>query len=183
MKAKNLMQIALLGVITLLFAANPAKADEGFSVGASVARADVEASGLGVNVNGDATGWRVFGLYMFNDKYGIEGGYRSFGRPDDNTIPSNIEVGTDGFDLYAVGTYPVSEKFDLIGKLGFVSSSTEIELDEATEASQTNTDLALGFGGEYGVSERFAVRAEFEWINNQDFGATNMIALSGVFQF
>ncbi len=182
MKPRRMLS-TLMGAIMLSFSASMATADEGFSVGASTARADVEASGLGVNVNGNADGWRVFGIYMFSDKYGIEGGYRSFGRPDDSTIPSGISVGTDGIDLYGVGTYPVSEKFDLFGKLGVVSSTTEIEQDEETEASMTSTDLALAIGGEYKISERFAIRAEFEWIDNQDIGATNMGALSGVFQF
>ena len=177
---KRLISTLLTG---LLFAANLANAGEGFSVGASVARATVEAQGLGTAVNGDADGSRIFGLYMFNERFGIEAGYSAFGRPDDNTLASNVEVETNSYDLYAVGAQPVSENFDLFGKLGFVHWYTAIELDEITGSSVDSTDLALGFGGEYGVSERFAIRGEFEWIDSENSGAVRMVSLGGVFRF
>ncbi len=183
MKQKYLMLNVILGAFTLLFAVNLANADEGFSIGASVARATVEAQGLGVSVDGDADGSRVFGTYMFSKKFGIEGGYSAFGRPDDSTLASNVEVESNSYDLYAVGAYPVTEKLDLFGKIGLVHWYTEIELDETTEASVESTDLALGFGGEYGVSERFGIRAEFEWFDSDISGAVRMVSLGGVFRF
>ncbi len=166
-----------------MFTANLANADEGFSVGASVARASVEANGLGQTVDGDADGSRIFGLYMFNERFGIEAGYSDFGRPDDNTLAPNVEVESNSYDLYAVGVHPVSEKLDLFGKVGFVHWYTAIELDEITGSSVDSTDLALGFGGEYGVSERFAIRGEFEWIDSDNSGAVRMVSLGGVFRF
>lgn len=183
MKQKHLMLNVLLGALTPLFAADLANADEGFSLGASVARASVQAKGLGHAVDGDADGSRVFGLYMFNKNFGIEGGYSTFGAPDDNTLASNVEVETNSYDLYAVGAYPVSEKFDLFGKVGFVHWYTAIEVDETSGASENSTDLALGFGGEFGVSERFAIRGEFEWIDSADSGAARVVSLGGVFRF
>ncbi len=166
-----------------MFTANLANADEGFSVGASVARASVEANGLGQTVDGDADGSRIFGSYMFTRRFGIEAGYSAFGRPDDNTLASNLEVETDSYDLYAVGVHPVSEKIDLFGKLGVVRSSTEIELDETSEVTSSSTDLALGFGGEYSVSERFAIRGEFQWVDSDNSGAVRMVSLGGVYRF
>ncbi len=183
MKQKYLMLNAILGALTLLFAVNLANAGEGFSVGASVARASVEAEGLGQTIDGDADGARIFGSYMFTRRFGVEAGYSDFGRPDDNTIAPNVEVESTSYDLYAVGAYPVSEKFNLLGKIGFVSWNTEIEEDETSEVSSSSTDLALGFGGEYSVSERFGIRAEFEWIDSDTSGAVQMVSLGGVFRF
>ncbi len=183
MKPRNPLLNALLAALTLLLAANLASADEGFSVGASVARASVEAEGLGQTIDGDADGARIFGSYMFTRRFGIEAGYSDFGAPDDNTLPSNLEVETNSYDLYAVGVHPVSENFDWFGKIGFVSWNTEIEEDETSEVSSSSTDLALGFGGEYSVSERFAIRSEFEWVNSDNSGAVRMVSLGGVFRF
>ncbi len=183
MKPRNPLLNVLLAALTLPLAASLASADEGFSIGASVARASVEATGLGQTVNGDADGSRIFGSYMFTRRFGIEAGYSYFGRPDDSTIAPNVEVESNSYDLYAVGVQPVSEKFDLFGKLGLVRSDTEIEESETSEVSSSSTDLALGFGGEYSVSERFGIRAEFEWIDSDNSGAVQMVSLGGVFRF
>ena len=185
MKQKYLMLNAILGGLTLLFAANPAIAGEGFSIGASAARATVDVKGGGVDVKGESNGWRVFGLYMINKNLGIEAGYSSLGEPDDNTIPSDMEVETDSYDVYAVGYYPMSEKFGLIGKAGVASWNTETEVgdDDSTETHHKSTDLALSFGGQYDMSERFAIRGEYKWFDSQDSGAVRMASLSGVFRF
>ena len=185
MNRKHLMLSTILGGFTLLIAANPANAGEGFSIGASAARAAVDVTDVGIDVEGDASGYRLFGVYMFNEKFGIEAGYSMFGEPNDSTIPADLHVETVSYDVFAVGTVPLSANFGLIAKAGFSSSSTETELgdDDDTETSQSSTDLALSFGGQYEFSERFAIRGELEWIDNNDSGLSNMISLGGVFKF
>lgn len=185
MKIRNLVSNTILAGLTLLLAANLAYAGEGFSIGASAARASVDVNDVGIDVDGDASGYRVFGTYMFNKKFGIEAGYSTFGEPNDNSIPSNLEVETDSYDVFAVGKYPVSQNFSLIGKAGLSNSRTETEMDDddESETHHSSTDLALGFGGQYDISERFAIRAEVEWMDNQDSGAANMLSLGGVYRF
>ena len=183
MKLRYPLFNCLMAAIPLLLATNLASADEGFSIGASVARASVEAQGLGQTVDGDADGTRIFASYMFTKNFGIEAGYSDFGRPDDSTLAPNFEVETNSSDFYAVGVKPVSDKIDLFGKLGLVRSNTEIEESETSEASSSSTDLALGFGAEYKVSDRFGFRAEFEWIDSKNSGAVQMISLGGVLRF
>lgn len=171
-------------LVGLLFAANLAHAGEGFALGISAARANIDVNDTGINVNGDANGWRFFGLYKLTHTFGIEAGISSFDRPDDNTIPSNFEVETESYDVFAVATYPFSDKASLFGKAGFVSWNTEVENeDETFEVTSRSTDLALGFGGEYGISERFAFRGEIDWFNSQNSGAANMLSLSAVYRF
>ena len=185
MKRKNLMLSTILGGFTLLIAAIPANAGEGFSIGASAARAAVDVNDVGLDVDGDASGYRLFGLYMFNERFGIEAGYSVFKDPNDSTIPSNLHVETKSYDVFAVGKYPLSANFGLIGKAGFADSTTNTELgdDDDTETHHSSTDLALGIGGEYEFSERFAIRGELEWISGQDAGAANIISLGGVWRF
>ena len=185
MKRKNLKLSTILGGFTLLIAAIPANAGEGFSIGASAARAAIDVNEVGIDVEGDASGYRLFGLYMFNEKFGIEAGYSMFGEPNDSTIPARLHVETVSYDVFAVGTLPLSANFGLIAKAGFSSSKTDTELgdDDDTETSQSSTDLALSFGGQYEFNERFAIRGELEWIDNKDSGLSNMISLGGVFKF
>jgi OOP family OmpA-OmpF porin len=185
MKHQILVPNAIVAGLTLFFLANPANAGEGFSIGASAARADVDVRGAGIDVKGESNGLRVFGLYMVNKNFGIEAGYTSLGEPDDNSIPSDMEVETDSYDVYAVGYYPVSEKLGLLGKVGVASWNTETEVgdDDSTERSHKSTDLALSFGGQYDLSERFAVRGEYKWFDTRDSGAANLVSLSGVVRF
>ena len=170
-------------ITALLLAANMAVADGGFSLGVSAVQADVSVNNADMNVNGDVSGWRLFGLYKFNERFGIEGGVTSYDRPDDPSIPSNVEAEHESYDLYAVGTLPVTEKLDLFGKMGFVSSETELEEDELNEVSTTSTDLALAFGGEYQLTRKFSLRGEYQWVDSKNTGAGDLLSLSGVFSF
>ena len=177
---KPLISIMLTG---LLFAANLASADKGeISVGASASRASVNVNDPLASVDGDADGWRLFGRYMFSNKFGIEGGYGAFGTPDDNSLPSGWGVESNSLDLYAVGAYPVTERLDLFGKIGAARWNTEIEESETSESSTNSVDLAVGIGGEFDLTKKFAIRGEFSWFD-EDAPVESMISLSGVYSF
>jgi OOP family OmpA-OmpF porin len=64
-------------VLLVALAAAPAFADKGFSAGASVGYSNVSIEDSGVSVDFSDVGYKVFGAYMFNDNWGIEGGWTS----------------------------------------------------------------------------------------------------------
>lgn len=170
----------------LLLAVSPlALADGDFSIGVSATRAAVDVNKDGLDISGDATGYRLFGSYMLNKNFGIEAGISSLGEPSDSTIPSNMHVETAVYDVYAVGKYYASEKLSFFGKAGFASSRTESEIgdDDETETSHSSTDLALGLGGQYDISERFGIRTEMEWLDGKAAGLERVLSLSGVMRF
>lgn len=158
-----------LGVLLLVFAANAAIA-EGFAVGISAARAPVNIENAGTSLGGDADGFRVFGSYMFTRNFGIEGGMSKYGTPDNSSIPAEMHIDTEAYDVYAVAAYPLSNNFDLIGKVGYVSWNTETEVNDTNETHYKSDDLALSFGGEYDISKHFAVRGELEWFDSMVSG-------------
>lgn len=168
-----------------MFAASLASAGEGYSIGASAKKASVDINANGVDIDGDSTGYRVFGLYKINKNFGIEAGYSKFGEPNDNSIPSKMHVETDTYDVFAVATYPVTQNLSVVGKAGFAAARTETEIgdDDATETKHTSTDPALSLGGQYEVNETFAVRGEIEWLGATDAGAERMVSISGVVRF
>ncbi len=182
MTQRHLMLNAILGSLALLVAVSSANA-EGFSVGASAVRAAVKIDEAGTAIDGDSTGYRVFGEYMFNKHFGIEGGISSLGEPNDNTLPSNVHVDTEGYDLYAVAAYPVSENAGFRAKIGFASWNTETEVNDTNETHHKSTDLAMGLGGQYDINEQFSIRAEIEWIDAATSGAENIVSLGGVWRF
>jgi len=180
MRHNYLISKAMLGVFSLLFA--HAAIAEGFSVGASAVQAPVSLEDSGTSIGGDSSGWRVHGQYMFNEYFGIEGGLSKFGTPNDNSIPSNMHVDTESYDVYAVAAYPVGEDVSLIAKAGFVNWNTETEVADTNETHYTSTDLALSFGGEYNITERFAIRGELEWFDSAVSGDLKY-SLGGVVRF
>jgi hypothetical protein len=181
MKHKDLISRAILGALSLFFAANVATAD-GFSAGLSAVRAPINLEDAGTDIGGDAAGWRIHGTYMFNTYFGVEGGLSKFGTPSSNSIPSNMHVDTESYDVYAVAYYPLGNDGGLIAKAGYVAWDTETEVNDTNETHQTNTDLALSFGGKYDITERFALRAELEWFDSAISGELKY-SLGGVVKF
>ena len=181
MTHNNLILKAMLGVLSLLFAASAANAD-GFSAGVSAVRAPVSLEESGTLVDGDSSGWRVHGTYMFSKYFGVEGGLSKFGSPNDKSLPSNMHVETESYDVYAVVAYPMGDVASLIAKAGYVSSNTETEVNDTNETTQTNSDLALSFGGQYDMTEQFAIRAEMEWFDSALSGELKY-TLGGVIRF
>jgi len=180
MKHNYLISKAMLGIFSLLFAS--AAIADGFSAGLAAVQAPVSVDEAGTDAGGSASGWRVHGAYMFNKNFGIEGGLSKYGTPDDNSIPSNMHVDTEAYDVYAVAVYPMGNDGALIAKAGFISWDTESEVNDTNEAHQTSTDLALSFGGQYDITERFALRAELEWFDSAISGELKY-SLGGVVRF
>lgn len=167
--------------LSLTFGASAANA-EGFSLGLSAARAPINLEDAGTSFGGDADGFRVFGSYMLTRNFGVEGGLSKYGTPDDSSIPPELHVDTEAYDIYAVAAYPLSNNFDLIGKVGYVSWNTETEVNDTNETHYKSDDLALSFGGEYDVSKHFGIRGELEWFDSMVSGDLKY-SLSAVIAF
>ena len=171
----------MLGTLSLLFATSAANAD-GFSIGISGVRAPVSLEESGTVVDGDSSGWRVHGKYMFNKTFGIEGGLSKFGSPNDNSLPSNMHVDTESIDVYMVAAYPMGNDSVMFAKVGYIAWNSETEVNDTNESHQRSTDLALSLGGEYDLTERFCVRAELEWFDSAIKGELKY-SLGGVVRF
>ena len=181
MKQKSLISKAVFGVLTFLFGTSIAIAD-GFSVGVSATRAPIGVQESDTSIDGEASGLRLFGSYMFNKNFGIEAGLSKYGSPNDKSLPSDMHVDTESYDVYAVFAYPLSDSAGLIAKAGFASWNTETEVNDTNEAHFKSTDLALSFGGQYEINETFAVRGEMEWFDSIASGELKY-SLSGVIRF
>lgn len=180
MKHNYLIVKAMLGVASLLFVASAAHAD--FSAGLSAVHAPVAVDEAGTDAGGGSDGWRIHGQYMMNENWGIEAGLSKYGTPEDDSIPSNMHVDTEAYDVYAVYQYPVGDHVGLVAKAGFVSWDTETEVMDTNESHQTSTDLALSFGGRYDITESFSLRAELEWFDSAISGELKY-SLGGVVRF
>lgn len=114
--------------------------------------------------------------YRFNDFFGLEAGYVDLGAAE-YSAEGVLDIGGTafGFDastsfessgptVAAVGMLPVSESFDLYGKLGIFFADTEISVDvegESDSVSSTSEDTFVGAGLAWRVGENWSLHFEF----------------------
>ncbi|MFZ2163065.1 MAG: porin family protein [Sideroxyarcus sp.] len=142
------------------------------------------------------------GGYHFNQYVGVEAGYSIVG---DSTVET-IDIGSSSketmktriFQVTAVGTYPINDKFELFGKLGLANDKFEytysyssLGTSNSTTTSASKTNLMYGVGGQFNINQRFGIRVQYQdfgkatfpnCTGNCDFGAT-VVSAGAVFNF
>lgn len=156
-------------------------------------------------IDDDDTAWKLFGGYRFNQHLAVEGGYvdlhndtdkkTTFSAVSDGTggnfasLPDGpVSVDIDdvtGFVAAAVGSYPLTKRFVVSGKLGVVAWEAEqATLDlRQREASLDGRDALVGIVAEYRFDNGIAIRGEAE--RYFDVGKTNqdVVSVSLLYQF
>ena len=185
---------AAIGVAsTLLIAAGQASAQA--YVGASIGQSDIDdeiTTGLitSGSVDGKDSAFKVFGGYMFNRHFGIEGAYVDLGEASYSgffgaatVTGGSVEV--TGFNVSALGAYPINEQFSVFGKIGLFI--WEAEASDTTggapfSATADGTDLSFGVGVGYNFTRNLGVRAEWEMFKTDDADAT-LLSLGVLWRF
>ncbi len=147
--------------------------------GVSIGNASPDSSGFD-----SAIGWKIFGGYSLNDILAVEGGYVSFGKMDGPSTSSSIE--STGFEVAAVGNFPINSQFSLFGKVGLLAWDADINASGpggSASASETGTDVFFGLGGQYEISGNLAVRASWERYTMMDDLDIDFLSASAVFGF
>lgn len=124
---------------------------------------------------------RIGGGYHFNPYVGVEAGYSVIG---DATTNNNLGGGAStsetmkasSFQISAVGTYSINDKFDLFAKIGAANTKLDYTASATItptsgSGSATKTNLLIGIGAQYNIDKHFGIRASYE-----DFGKTNLVA-------
>ena len=177
----TVMKKLIIAVATVMAFMTTAAFAEGFSIGASIGSAKIAVDDSSAGIDFDATdlGWKIFGKYMFNDNWGLELGYVDLGAPDDTILTVPVEISADGIDLYLIGSIPLSDSFDLFGKVGAIAWDAEISTPTPGVPSESDdgTDLALGVGVSLHASDTFSILGEFEWFDIADADQVWMVSL------
>ncbi|MES2386140.1 MAG: outer membrane beta-barrel protein [Pseudomonadota bacterium] len=120
------------------------------------------------------TGYKLFGGYQLNRNFAVEGGYFDLGKSSYtfNTTPVgtfNGQTRVRGLNLDLVGMLPVTDRFSVLGRIGaaYAQSRANFSSTGAVAANTTNprrndTNLKVGLGMQYAITEALAVRAELE---------------------
>jgi OOP family OmpA-OmpF porin len=186
MSGGRIFTLVILAIALALAPGASAFAEDGFYAGVGVGQATIEIDDSDIDFDQDDFGWKAFAGYRFMPYFGVEGGYVDFGEPDDSILGIDVEVDADGWDLFAVGFWPIGEKWDLFAKLGVIAWSADIKgsfQGESVSEEEDGADLAYGLGAGWNFSERFSVRGEWEYFDIDDTDEVYLLSLSAVYRF
>jgi OOP family OmpA-OmpF porin len=164
-------------------------------VGASIGQSDVDediTAGLitSGSVDSKDNAIKVFGGYMFNRHFGVEGAYVDLGEVSysgsfGSAAVNGGKVETTGFNVAALGSYPVTEEFSVFGKIGLFIWEAEasdttggVPFSEKTDG----TDISFGLGLNYQFTRNLGVRAEWERFKLDEADA-DLISVGIVWRF
>jgi len=144
-------------------------------------------------------GYKVFGGYRFGRNLAIEAGMFDLG--SFGYIASTFPLGTrsgqldvKGLNIDLVGMLPMTENLSGLGRLGIQRATTEgtfagtgavIVADPSTK--ETEASYKFGFGAQYALSHKTALRAEVERFRIDDTvghdGDVNLFSVGLIYRF
>ena len=157
--------LAALGVAGM-FVATSSIAGEGY-IGASTGVLNLEDDSAGTGFSDTPFSFKVFGGYEFNENIALDVAYFStLEDAEDDIFGIPVEISLDGFTIRAVGSYPTSDNFSILGSVGFWDGDAEASAFGST-ATAGEDGITLGVGGKYRF-ESVSIRGEFEWFDSED---------------
>jgi len=170
MKLETLKRIVFACVAVMLFGVAGTAAAQGYiGVGAGITTFDLcdDLNALGLTSCDDKdTGWKLFGGYKFTPNFAVEGAWIDLGEvsASDGFVTVTGEV--DGFQIAAVGIFPINPQFGIFGKVGAymwdVSATASAPGFASASASDDGTDIMFGAGVSWNFTSNFGLRAEWE---------------------
>jgi OOP family OmpA-OmpF porin len=184
-------RIAISGLASLGLAMGLAvsaqAADPGFYAGAGVGKAALKFDDVGFGLSFDTTdsAFKIFGGYMFNEYFGLDGAFFDAGEQTEDYGPFSVTADMSGLSISVLGNLPLGENFALFGKFGVTSLEGDVEtrasgFSDSTEASED--DVSYGVGAALSFGTPFELRAEYEAVNI-DGGDFNYWTVSGLYRF
>lgn len=189
----------LVGIIAALFMAAPAAAQQGgFYAGGHVGitSIDDEFCEGARTCDDEGSAWRILGGYQATPNIAVELAYTDLGEvsASGTVLGFDARVGVEAtvIELVGVGSLPLNDRFSVYAKAGLYRGETDAVVRVAgvgTETtSETNTDPTIGIGARFNITQRVALRAE--WQRYMDLGGgdigeddVDVFSVGAIFQF
>ena len=126
-------------------------------------------------------GFKLNAGIRINENFAIEGNYIDFGRPEGPFYGIDSSVRVDGFGLSALGIMPISDEFELFGKVGLFGWNADIKVGPFS-STDDGTDVIYGFGAAYRLSDQLSLRAEWEFVDLEG-GDLDMLSIGAQLDF
>lgn len=127
------------------------------------APAPVVAPGIGFSEDDRDTAWKLYGGYQFHRNFAAEFGYYDLGRYDYGyAAPGGTGTSRyQGLNLDLLGTFPVTDRFSVFGRLGAAYTRARSDFGGSSE-SRRSWGPKAGLGIEYAFTPQLALRGEWE---------------------
>lgn len=153
------MKTTLAGIVALTaFGANAQSYDEnidesGFYVGGNYGYLRVEGED---DFDDDKDVWQGLLGYRFNEYFAMEGSVIDFGDYGNDVAGAS----TDGYTAALKGSFPITERISIYGKLGQLWSETEYTVGTFNQ-DYDDESLFVGGGISFAVSQNLLINAEY----------------------
>jgi OOP family OmpA-OmpF porin len=154
----------------------------GGSLGQSTAQDACDGlGGLGISCDDKDTAWKIFGGYQLNRNFAVEFGYANLGEVNLSFLGLTETIEATAWEVVAVGSLPVADRFSLYGKAGFYSADVEDRTNFGFSADESNTGLTFAIGARYDVQANAGIRVEWQKysdVGGGEVGETDVDVLS-----
>jgi opacity protein-like surface antigen len=132
------------------------------------------------------TAYKLFAGWRANNWLALELAYINLGSPSDEIFDdTTVEVESDGFAPYVVGTLPIGF-FEAFAKAGYYFYDIEVSLDspfgDVTD-DDSGSEFVWSAGLGLNILERVNIRLEYEEFDFDETDDTNALWLTGAFRF
>lgn len=132
------------------------------------------------SANTRSEGWKVYAGYQFNKYLGVEGGYTNLNDMTATNGPLRATVDTEAWNVAALLSYPLTNKFSVIGKLGAAYMLSDAKVTNGAALTVRSSDDGFepnyGVGVSYALFDNLSLRAEWERFDRNDYDIDLMTA-------
>ena len=159
-----------IAILMSLMAASSAYAD---NTGKAYIAADAgRANFVPTQTYDNPTMIRIAGGYHFSPLLAVEIGYTKFSEVSAYYTSGKITLSTTSLHAVAIGSYPLTPKFDLTAKLGMSQNTLDAKATGNVTIvggnPTTTSSVMYGVGVQYHVTSKVSIRGQYE-----DYGALN----------
>ncbi len=149
-----------------MFVATSSIAGEGY-IGVSAGIMNIEDDSAGTGFSDTPISLKVFGGYEFNENIALDVAYFStLQDAEDDIFGVPVELSIEGFIVRAVGAFPTSDNFSILGSVGYWDGDADMSA-LGISASASEDGFTAGVGGKYRF-DSLSIRGEFEWLDSDD---------------
>jgi OOP family OmpA-OmpF porin len=195
---RPLLRIAVLALGLAAADAWPQDARGGY-LGAAIGQAyfkhTCDGAPAGVTCNSNDTAARLFAGYQLRPALALEVGFHALGTvaAQGNAAGSATQSAEiSALDLAAVGSWPIANRFSLLGKLGVYSGKLAVDAAPAGtlrgwESRRTN-ELTYGLGAGYALTDHADFRLEWQHLGHLKTGNPpaidiHLVSLGALYRF
>jgi len=169
------MKLMHAAVAAIALVASPAfAADDGFYVEGGIGYYQLD---IGGGWDAGDTAYKLGAGYNFLKYFGAEVEWIDGGSPE--KYGETIEI--SGWNFSAIGRWPVTEQFEVFGKLGALM--WDADLRGFVRGSDDGTDFSWGLGVGWNFTDHFTVNAEYQGFEIADTDASELWIASAVWRF